>query len=150
MHTMCTGPTSRRRPREESSKPGQFVMTSLQLSSLLITVCVLMLCNCTCTHCSTVCVLPPPALRRYGPSNAAGLGRLKKKMRDENVFYGGASVASMSLGAGAQGTSSQRLFVVGAVEKAEASKQSYLANQRERPNVQQKGGILVSEGSDVL
>lgn len=150
VHTMCMGPTSRHRPREESSKQGQLV-NDLTATVIAVGYC---LCTnvrtyvyCTCTHHS---LCPAPALHRYGPSNAAGLNRLKKKMRDENVFYGGASVASMSLGAGAQGTSSQRLFVAGAVEKAEASKQSYLANQRERSNVKQKGGIFVSEGSDVL
>ena len=88
---------------------------------------------------------------RYGPSNAAGLNRLKKKMKDENYFYCGASAASLPLGGGAHGSSSsQRLFVAGAKEEAEAAKRSYLENQRERPKGQQKGGIMVSEGSDLL
>ena len=72
-------------------------------------------------------------------------------MKDENYFYCGASAAGMSLGASAPSrSSSQRLFVAGAEEKAEASKRSYLENQKERPSVKQKGGIMVSEGSDVL
>lgn len=72
-------------------------------------------------------------------------------MKDENYFYCGASAASMSVGAGAPSkSSSQRLFVAGAEEKAAASKRNYLENQREGPSVKQKGGIMVSEGSDVL
>ena len=72
-------------------------------------------------------------------------------MKDENYFYCGSSVASMSVAAGSHPkSSSQRLFVAGAEEEAEASKQNYLENQREHPRVKQKGGIMVSEGSDLL
>ena len=66
---------------------------------------------------------------------------LKKSLKNEGS-YSSSSLKGVVL-------SSNRLFALGSQEEAAMVTSEYREKRRDKPLVQKKGGIVVSEGSDV-
>jgi minichromosome maintenance protein 10 len=77
----------------------------------------------------------------YGPSHAGGLAKLKKSLKNETGYFSKPLKGVTS--------SNNRLFAPGAQEEASLVTAECKERQKDRPKVQRKGDIVISEGSDL-